>query len=150
MTRLGHTWIKEIARFSSRIDLYNFGRWLVLAMMVGVVAGLGGTLLTWGIDWIASVLLGGGAGFVPPGHGSAVSAGWESPMRPWALLVILPVAGLIVGWIVQTFAPEAEGHGTDAVINSYHRGRAVLRKRVVPVKLLTSMLTIGSRGSAGR
>ena len=38
MARLGHVWIKEIARFSSRIDLYNFGRWLVLALMVGVVA----------------------------------------------------------------------------------------------------------------
>jgi CIC family chloride channel protein len=66
------------------------------------------------------------------------------------LLLVLPLAGLLVGRIVQTFAPEAEGHGTDAVINAYHRERAVLRKRVVPVKLLTSMLTIGSGGSAGR
>jgi CIC family chloride channel protein len=55
-----------------------------------------------------------------------------------------------VGWIVQTFAPEAEGHGTDAVINSYHHKRALLRRRIAPVKLLASAITIGSGGSAGR
>jgi len=144
------TWIKEIARFSSRVDLYNFGRWLVLALMVGVVAGLGGALLTWGIDWLGSVLLGDAVGFRIPGHGKAATVVWSMPERPWLLLVVLPLSGLLVGWIVSTFAPEAEGHGTDAVINAYHRGRAVLRKRVVPVKLISSMITIGSGGSAGR
>jgi CIC family chloride channel protein len=150
MSRLGRAWIKEIARFSSRIDLYNFGRWLVLALMVGVVAGLGGSLLTWGVNWISSGLLGSVVGFHVPGHGESATVTWSMPERPWLLLIVLPLAGLLVGRIVQTFAPEAEGHGTDAVINAYHRERAVLRKRVVPVKLLTSMLTIGSGGSAGR
>jgi CIC family chloride channel protein len=150
MSRLGNAWIKEIARFSSRIDLYNFGRWMVLALMVGVVAGLGGALLTWGVNWISSGLLGGVVGFHVPGHGESATVTWNMPERPWLLLLVLPLAGLLVGRIVQTFAPEAEGHGTDAVINAYHRERAVLRKRVVPVKLLTSMLTIGSGGSAGR
>lgn len=145
-----NSWLARFARFSSRVDLYNFGRWLVLALMVGVVAGLGGTFLTWGVEGISSVLLGQGAGFHVPGHGAAADPTWSAPERPWVLLLVLPLAGLLVGWIVQTFAPEAEGHGTDAVINAYHRGRAVIRRRVVPVKLLTSMLTIGSGGSAGR
>ncbi|MCG6950338.1 MAG: chloride channel protein [Acidobacteria bacterium] len=150
MTRLGQTWIREIARFASRVDLYNFGRWLVLAIMVGVVAGLGGALLTWGIDGLGSLLLGNVVGFHVPGHGESATVTWSMPDRPWLLLVVLPLAGLVVGWLVQTFAPEAEGHGTDAVINAYHRERAVLRKRIVPVKLLASLLTIGSGGSAGR
>ena len=144
------TWIKGIVRFSSRVDLYNFGRWMVLALMVGVVAGLGGALLTWGVEWIGSGLLRGVVGFQVPGHGETATVTWSMPERPWLLLLVLPLAGLLVGWIVSTFAPEAEGHGTDAVINAYHRGRAVLRKRVVPVKLITSMVTIGSGGSAGR
>ncbi|MEJ2581110.1 MAG: chloride channel protein, partial [Acidobacteriota bacterium] len=150
MTRLGQTWIREIARFASRVDLYNFGRWLVLAMMVGVVAGLGGALLTWGINGLGSLLLGDVVGFHVPGHGESATVTWSMPDRPWLLLVVLPLAGLVVGWLVQAFAPEAEGHGTDAVINAYHRERAVLRKRIVPVKLLASLLTIGSGGSAGR
>jgi CIC family chloride channel protein len=143
-------WIKAIARLSAGVDLYNFGRWLLLALVVGVVAGLGGALLTWGVEGIGSVLLGRVVGFHVPGHGVAGDSGWSAPERPWFLLLILPLAGLVVGWLVQTFAPEAEGHGTDAVINAYHRGRAALRSRIVPVKLITSMLTIGSGGSAGR
>ncbi|MBD3871939.1 MAG: chloride channel protein [Acidobacteria bacterium] len=150
MSSITRAWIRGFTRFSNRVDLYNFGRWLVLALLVGVVAGLGGALLTWGVDWISSVVLHDVVGFQVPGHGEAADAGWAFPDRPWFLLLVLPLVGLVVGWLVQTFAPEAEGHGTDAVINAYHRERAELRKRVVPVKLITSMLTIGSGGSAGR
>jgi len=32
----------------------------------------------------------------------------------------LPFGGIISGWLVYTFAPEAEGHGTDAAIDAYH------------------------------
>jgi len=144
------TFLRGITRFGNRFDLYNFGRWLVLALLVGVVAGLGAALLTWGVEWIGSLLLKGVVGFHAPGHGEAATVTWNLPERPWMLLLVLPLAGLVVGWMVRTFAPEAEGHGTDAVINTYHRQRAVLRKRIVPVKLLASMLTIGSGGSAGR
>ena len=31
------------------------------------------------------------------------------------------LGGLISGLIVFTFAPEAEGHGTDAMVDSFHR-----------------------------
>ncbi len=144
------SWFARAARFASRVDLFNFGRWMVLALLVGVVAGLGGALLTWGVDGVNSVLLGEVVNFNAPGHGEAAAREWSLPSRPWMLLIVLPLAGLLVGWIVNTFAPEAEGHGTDSVISAYHRGRAVIRKRVVPVKLITSMLTIGSGGSAGR
>ncbi len=143
-------WLGRFARFSSRVDLYNFGRWMVLAVLVGVVAGLGATLMTWGVEGVGSVLLRGVVGFQTPGHGDAANPTFSLPQRPWMLLLVLPIAGLVVGWLVQTFAPEAEGHGTDAVINAYHRERAVVRRRVVPIKLVASILTIGSGGSAGR
>lgn len=143
-------WLGRFARFSSRVDLFNFGRWMVLAVLVGVVAGLGATLMTWGVEGVGSVLLRGLVGFQTPGHGDAANPTFSLPQRPWLLLLVLPMAGLVVGWLVQTFAPEAEGHGTDAVINAYHRERAVVRRRVVPVKLIASILTIGSGGSAGR
>ncbi len=149
MTLLPKAWLDSVARFATGIDLYNFGRWLILASLIGVVAGLGGALLTWGVDGVQSLFLHRVADFRPPGHGSHVGS-WHLPARPWMLLLILPAAGLLVGWLVQTFAPEAEGHGTDAVINSYHRKGAVLRRRVAPVKLLASAITIGSGGSAGR
>lgn len=149
MSSLSREWLDAVGRFATRVDLYNFGRWLILASLIGVVAGLGGALLTWGVDGVQSGLLHRLVGFRPPGHGVHAGA-WHPADRPWLLLVVLPVAGLLVGWIVQTFAPEAEGHGTDSVINSYHRKGAVLRRRAAPVKLIASAITIGSGGSAGR
>lgn len=139
-------WLARFLRLGGRTELYNFGRWLLLGVVVGAVAGLGAAALTWGVDGVSALLLHGAVGVHPPGHGVE----WQPAQRPWLLLLVLPVAGLAVGWLVQTFAPEAEGHGTDSVIRAYHRGGAVLRKRVVPIKLLASMLTIGSGGSAGR
>ncbi len=139
-----------MARVAGRFELYDFGRWLVMASLIGVVAGLGAAFLTWGINGIAWLLHHEAVGFVAPGHGSLEAPVWTPPQRPWLLLLILPAAGLVVGWLVQTFAPEAEGHGTDAVIRAFHRESSRIRKRVVPVKLLASMLTIGSGGSAGR
>ncbi len=142
--------VMSLIRTANRIDLYNFGRWLVLALIVGVVAGLGAALLTWGVDGVASLLHHRVVGFEAPGHGATGADAWHPPERPWLLLLVLPGAGLVVGFIVTTFAPEAEGHGTDAVINSYHRRGAQIRPRIIPVKLIASALTIGSGGSAGR
>ncbi len=140
----------RIRAFTTRFELYDFGRWLLLSSLVGVVAGLGAALLTWGIQGVSHVLHHWLAGFQAPGHGELAAAGWHEPRHPWVLLIILPAAGLIVGWLVQRFAPEAEGHGTDAVIRAFHRERSLIRKRVGPIKLLASALTIGSGGSAGR
>jgi len=139
-----------LTRFFARIDLYNFGRWVLLAVAIGIVAGLGAALLTWGVEGLSHILLGRIVGFKPPAHGIEGSPEFFGPRHPWYLLVILPLLGLIVGWLVQTFAPEAEGHGTDSVIEAFHRKRAKVRPRVVPVKLLASILTIGAGGSAGR
>ena len=139
-----------LGRLATRIDLYNFGRWLILALLIGVVAGLGAAVLTWGVEGVSGLLLNRVVGFEAPGHGVTDGGGWHLPERPWMLLLVLPGAGLLVGWIVTKFAPEAEGHGTDAVINAYHQKGAILRPRIIPIKLVASALTIGSGGSAGR
>jgi CIC family chloride channel protein len=140
----------SLIKVANRIDLYNFGRWLMLALVIGVVAGLGAALLTWGVDGVASVLHHRVVGFEAPGHGETGADDWQPPERPWLLLLVLPGAGLLVGLIVTRFAPEAEGHGTDAVINAYHRSGALIKPRIIPAKLIASALTIGSGGSAGR
>ncbi len=48
------------------------------------------------------------------------------------------------------FAPEAEGHGTDAMVKAFHRLGGKIRARVPFVKSIASILTIGTGGSAGR
>lgn len=66
------------------------------------------------------------------------------------LLVIPALGGLLSGLLVYLVAPEAEGHGTDAMIESFHQRGGHIRKRVPLVKIVASAVTIGSGGSAGK
>ncbi|MEM0155666.1 MAG: chloride channel protein, partial [Thermoplasmataceae archaeon] len=67
---------------------------------------------------------------------------------------LIPVStvlgGLLSGMLVYWFAPEAEGHGTDAAIDAFHNKGGRIRRRVPIIKTLASAITIGSGGSAGR
>ena len=72
------------------------------------------------------------------------------PFYPWLLLVIPAVGGLLSGVLVFTLAPEAEGHGTDAVIDAYHNRQGQIRPRVPLVKIIASAITLGTGGSGGR
>ncbi len=66
------------------------------------------------------------------------------------LLLIPAVGGILSGLLVFIFAPEAEGHGTDAAIASFHYRQGQIRPRVPFVKLIASAITIGTGGSGGR
>jgi chloride channel protein, CIC family len=68
----------------------------------------------------------------------------------WLIPLVTTLGGLISGILVYGFAPEAEGHGTDAAVNAFHRLEGDIRTRVAPIKMVASAITIGSGGSAGR
>ena len=61
-------------------------------------------------------------------------------LYPWLLLVVPTVGGLLSGVLVFSLAPEAEGHGTDAVIDAYHHRQGQIRPRVPLVKIVASAL----------
>jgi CIC family chloride channel protein len=92
------------------------------------------------------------AGYVAPGLPNEGGATSEiiGPHGFWLVPVVMVVGGLLVGIITERFAPEAEGHGTDAVIKAFHRNDGRIRARVPFVKLVASAITIGSGGVAGR
>lgn len=69
---------------------------------------------------------------------------------PWMILPVITIGGLIAGWLVYTFAPEAEGHGTDAAIDAFHNKRGRIRGRVPIIKTIASAVTLGTGGSGGR
>ena len=90
-------------------------------------------------------------GYQPPlpvGEGNRLAAGTFT--RPWAIPLVVGLGGLISGFLVFRFAPEAEGHGTDAAIAAVHHNPRGIRGRLTFIKLLASAATIGSGGSAGR
>ena len=64
--------------------------------------------------------------------------------------MVISIGGLLSGLLVIRFAPEAEGHGTDAAIAAFHHKRGFIRPIVPIIKLIASALTIGSGGSGGR
>jgi len=72
------------------------------------------------------------------------------PFNRWMMLWIPALGGLISSFIVFRFAPEAKGHGTDAMIDSFHRKKGIVKKHVPVIKTIASAITIGSGGSAGK
>ena len=70
--------------------------------------------------------------------------------RPWLLFLVPVFGGLLSGLLVYTFAPEAEGHGTDAMIDAFHNKEGIIRGRIPFVKGLASIITLSTGGSAGR
>ena len=68
-----------------------------------------------------------------------------------ASLVLLPaIGGLIAGPLIHHFAKEARGHGVPEVMTALASRGGKIRKRVATVKVITSSLTIGFGGTAGR
>ncbi|RLI91291.1 MAG: chloride channel protein [Candidatus Altiarchaeales archaeon] len=72
------------------------------------------------------------------------------PSNRWLLLIPPLLGGLLSGVLVYRFAPEAEGDGTDAAIDAFHYKEGNIRLRASITKLITSAITIGSGGSAGK
>lgn len=126
-------------------------RLLVLGVLIGVVSGLGAAffdfLLATAIHWFIRVP----TGYVEPARDATREAvARMGSLRSLLFLVIPTLGGLACGLMVYLFAPEAEGHGTDAMIESFHQRGGHIRKRVPFVKIAASAITIGSGGSAGK
>ncbi len=64
--------------------------------------------------------------------------------------ILLPAAMFFSVIIVKYLAPEAEGHGTEKVIEAVHKRAGKINPLVVPVKLLATIITIAAGGSAGK
>ncbi len=121
----------------------------LLGIAVGIVSGLGGIVFNWMIKagtqfFTHDLIL-----YLAPGHLPDLTF-LGFPFSRWMMLWIPALGGLISGFLVFRFAPEAEGHGTDAMIDSFHRRKGIVRRRVPAVKTLASAITIASGGSAGK
>lgn len=133
-------------------DLKSTGKWFLLASLVGAASGLGAVLFQVLGQVVVQYSLVSFAGFVP-GEASGEQALFphaEHQISLPMIVVIMGLGGLVSGYIVFKWAPEAEGHGTDAAIESFHQGRGLIRARVPIVKTISSAITIGTGGSAGR
>jgi len=125
--------------FTKKIKESEYTYITLLAIAVGILAGIGGILFKYlikGIQW----LFYGGAGelFYVIENASILKK-----------LLIPSTGGLIVGLIVYFFAREAKGHGVPEVMSAVALRGGIIRKRVAGVKAIASALAIGTGSSVG-
>ena len=102
-------------------------KWVFLATLAGVVVGLSTTVFLKLLNWSAK----------------------NCSQYPYYFL-LLPVAMFLSALMVKYLAPDAEGHGTEKVIEAVHKHAGKIKAAVVPVKLLATIITIASGGSVGK
>ena len=179
-TLLGIFWLDatSVNHFLSalqRFELRSTGKWFMLSAVIGLVAGAGAIgfhVIGQAVQFTALHKIAGFHAGEAAAEGalfdeSAVSGSEpESPpaeqptasgalpehdgFQPWMLVAVMAAGGLASGLLVYTFAPEAEGHGTDAAIDAFHNKRGEIRGRIPIIKTIASAITLGTGGSAGR
>ena len=145
---------RTIFRIADMMAFYrqDASRRIAISVLIGLVAGLGAVAFFVALEWARWFCLGylAGAPAPEPAGEQLVHLAVHTPYRPWLLFLIPAVGGLISGLVVYTFAPEAEGHGMDAMIAAFHNLKGVIRTRVPFVKSFASIVTLATGGSAGR
>src|SRR5579871_4154975 len=141
-----------LGRLITILDLRGSGKWFVLSTLIGVVAGLGAITFQYSMQAVSHFTLTQISGYAPPepAGDQSIFESPQTPLSPWLIVVVMAGGGLVSGVLVYTFAPEAEGHGTDAAIEAFHKKRGYIRARIPPIKMLASAITIGTGGSGGR
>ncbi|MDR2171615.1 MAG: chloride channel protein [Planctomycetaceae bacterium] len=153
-----------------RFDWRCSGRILVYSVIVGFLSGLIAALFYSVFQFFSDTISGlyVATGIILPRpsdytatSGPAPGSVFENALRQdifwgfvlpryWVLMLLIPMfGGLICGFVVWTFAPEASGEGTDSVIRSFHFRGGRLRNRLPVVKSLSGLFTLSSGGSAG-
>jgi H+/Cl- antiporter ClcA len=102
-------------------------KWVILSTIIGVAVGLATVaflkLLAWGIN---------------------------NTQKFDYYFVFLPVAFFLSSVLIKYLAPDAEGHGTEKVIEAIHKHSGKIKAMVVPVKLAATVITLSFGGSAGK
>ncbi len=109
------------------ILLISIFKWFFIASIVGVLVGIATTFFLTCLKWSADRL------------------GQHS-----LYFFLLPLALALSSYITKSLAPEAEGHGTEKVIEAVHRHDSKIKAMVVPIKLVTTVITLACGGSAGK
>jgi len=109
------------------VIFYSVLKWVVLSVAVGCMVGVSTAVFLKALNW---------------------SSGVTASHRYYFLL--LPFALFLSALIIKLLAPDAEGHGTEKVIEAIHKNDGIIKAAVVPVKLVATIITIAFGGSAGK
>lgn len=117
-----------VKRFAEQTILFfSVLKWVALATVVGATVGLSTTLFLKTLSWATALT-----------H------------RYPHYYFLLPLAFFLSALTIRYLAPDAEGHGTEKVIEAVHKRSGRIKAIVVPVKLVATVMTIAAGGSAGK
>lgn len=102
-------------------------KWVAIATGIGIIVGLSTTLFLKILEWAL-----------------AYSTSYAY------YFLTLPAGLAISAMVTQYLEPDAKGYGIEKVIAAVHRRGGRINVAIVPVKLLTTILTIATGGSAGQ
>lgn len=106
-------------------------KWALLGASAGLCVGLG----TRGFLWVLA--------------NSPTAVAWVT-RGAFPAFWLLPIALPVCVWLIRTFAPDARGHGTEAVIAAVHQRSGRIPWLVAPVKLSATVVTLAFGGSVGK
>jgi len=102
-------------------------KWVFLATIAGAIVGGATAIFLKLLAW-------------------ATGVGQQSPYT----FLLLPAALFLSALSIKYLAPDAEGHGTEKVIEAIHKRSGKIGFMVVPVKLIATIITLASGGSVGK
>lgn len=108
------------------ILLCSLLKWTILSTFIGIIVGIVTTLFIKIIK---------------------VSTNYVTQWHYYFLL--LPIGLFLSSFIIIKLAPDAKGHGTEKAIKAVNENSGNMNFKVIPVKLLTTLITLISGGSVG-
>ncbi|MBU2622005.1 MAG: chloride channel protein [Proteobacteria bacterium] len=115
-------------QFTEEVILFvSILKWFALATFIGAIVGVSTSIFLKALSW-----------------GTLHASEYKY------YFLFLPIAFFLSVIIIKYLAPEAEGHGTEKVIEAIHKRSGKINPLVVPVKLIATVITISAGGSAGK
>lgn len=114
--------------YESKVLFGSILKWIVYAIVTGIIVGSSTTFFLKALDISIE----------------------KVHSLPFKYYFLLPLAFVMSVFLVKTFAKDAEGHGTEKIIEAIHKKDGNMNIFVVPVKLFATIVTIAFGGSAGK
>jgi CIC family chloride channel protein len=134
--RLRRAWDVILTRGPSQIQFW------FIALLVGVAAGYAAVAFMTGIVLLQTFLY----GTEDPRmlHSFAATLPW------WWVLILPALGGLVVGFILTRFTPDARVRGVAEVIQGAAMNEGRMERRAGLASIAASLITLSSGGSSGR
>lgn len=111
----------------SLILVFSILKWFVLSTIIGVIVGCSTTIFL-----------------------KLLNLSIKLTNQFSLYFLFLPVAFFISIILTKYIAPDAQGHGTEKVIEAIHKNSGKIKPSVVPIKLVATIITLALGGSAGK